>query len=598
MRPSPPSPWRQTLRTFKHRWYDYHWLVVGLLGLVALVLGIFGFGRYYKWDRSFWDLLHLSFQLFVLESGGVKIKTFNPALEIARLLAPLVAGYTVLQGLLIIFREQVQVFQLGFCRDHVIICGLGRKGTRLAEEFLDQGDRVVLIEKNSGNPQVNLFREKGALVLVGDAKDPHLLTKARVDRAKHLLCVCSEDDTNAEVTLAARELVPISSHHLLTCVVHIVDPELHRLLRQMEFEAPGTLGFRLALFNVFERGARAFFKRYLLLESPLVQGDGRAPHLMIIGLGRLGETLAAHAARTWWLNRKDHSPRLRLTLVDKAAESKSSALELRYPRLKDACEVQTCSLEVPSPDLLAAAQQFASVDVNEEKAVIVCLEDDSLALPMALDLAQHLSTRNTPIVVNLMENSGLMGLLYQAEGTGRYSNLRAFNVLDETCTPELVLGGTNEILARALHEAYIRQQQAKDIIPETNPIMVPWEKLREDFKEANRRAADDIARKFAAIGCDIITMEDWEATFSYSSAELEKLAEMEHDRWVEDKIRAGWHFAPGPKDPARKTTPCLVSWIELPEEEKEKDREQVQIYPSLLHHEGFQIIRVHHSAKD
>jgi hypothetical protein len=328
------------------------------------------------------------------------------------------------------------------------------------------------------------------------------------------------------------------------------------------------------------------------LEPARAEGDSKAPQLVVIGLGRLGEALVAQAARTWWLNRDDRSFQLRLTLVDKAAETKRKALELRYPRLNDACEIHTCPLEVPSPDLLAATHVFTPPNNHEKKVVVVCLEDDNVALSMALDLARRLSHSDIPIVVNLMEKSGLMGLLDQAEDERSYSNLWTFNVLDETCTPDLVLGGTNEILARAIHENYVRQQQAQGHTPQTNPSLVPWEKLREDFQEDNRRAADSIAQKFAAIGCTITIMEDWDAEFSLSPHEVEKLAEMEHERWMADKLRAGWCFAPGLKDAERKTNPCLVPWEKLPEEEKEKDREQVRSLPSFLKNEGFQIIRL------
>jgi voltage-gated potassium channel Kch len=572
---------------------DYRWLLVGGLGLLALGLGFYGFSRHFEGSRSPWDILYLSIQLFVLESGSVEVRG-NPALEIARLLAPVVSGYAVLQALMIVFKEQVQVFRLRFCRDHVIICGLGRKGTRLAQGFLIRGDRVVLIEADPGNSQIRLFREKGALVLVGDAKDPYLLAQARVNRAACLLSVCGDDDTNAEVALAARGLVPPASPRVLTCIVHLVDPELYRLLRQLEIEAPAVLGLRLTLFNVYERGAWALFKRYPVLEPVPGGGRSQAPHLVFIGLGRLGEALVAQAARVWWLGRREDSPRLRLTVVDKAAEEKMKALMLRYPRLPEACEIKACSLEVPSADFLTATQLFSPPGVNEQQIAIVSLEPDGAALSLALDLARRLSPLQIPIVVSLMEDSGLMGLLRQAEGEGVSSNLRPFNLLDETCTTELILGGTHEILARAIHDDYIRQEQAKGNTPETNPSMAPWDELPEEFKEDNRKAADAIAQKLDTIGCRIITMEDWDARFSFSPDEVEKLAVMEHERWMADKFRAGWRFAPGDKDIEGRTNPCLVPWHELTEEAKEKDRQQVRSLPAFLEYEGFQIIRFPH----
>ena len=72
------------------------WILVALLGLAAFVLGVVGFTGFFAAlgePRSFWDVLYLTLQLFILESGSVS----GPVpweLEVARLLAPTVAAYT------------------------------------------------------------------------------------------------------------------------------------------------------------------------------------------------------------------------------------------------------------------------------------------------------------------------------------------------------------------------------------------------------------------------------------------------------------------------------------------------------------------------
>ena len=52
---------------------------------------------------------------------------------------------------------------------------------------------------------------------------------------------------------------------------------------------------------------------------------------------------------------------------------------------------------------------------------------------------------------------------------------------------------------------------------------------------------------------------------------LERLAENTHDVWAQQRIADGWSFGPV-RDDAKKQTPCLVPYGELPEEEKEYDR--------------------------
>lgn len=51
----------------------------------------------------------------------------------------------------------------------------------------------------------------------------------------------------------------------------------------------------------------------------------------------------------------------------------------------------------------------------------------------------------------------------------------------------------------------------------------------------------------------------------------EKIAENVHENWAANRIAQGWTYGEVRND-ARKTTPCLVPYGDLPEEEKEYDR--------------------------
>ncbi len=51
----------------------------------------------------------------------------------------------------------------------------------------------------------------------------------------------------------------------------------------------------------------------------------------------------------------------------------------------------------------------------------------------------------------------------------------------------------------------------------------------------------------------------------------EKIAENVHDVWAVGRLEQGWTYGPVRND-ERKETPCLVPYNELPESEKEYDR--------------------------
>ena len=58
-------------------------------------------------------------------------------------------------------------------------------------------------------------------------------------------------------------------------------------------------------------------------------------------------------------------------------------------------------------------------------------------------------------------------------------------------------------------------------------------------------------------------------TFSLTDDEVEKLAELEHNRWMENKLRAG--ITHGPERTAQ-AHPDMLGWDELDEGVKDKDR--------------------------
>lgn len=51
----------------------------------------------------------------------------------------------------------------------------------------------------------------------------------------------------------------------------------------------------------------------------------------------------------------------------------------------------------------------------------------------------------------------------------------------------------------------------------------------------------------------------------------EKIAENVHEVWSEGRIKEGWTYG-AVRDDAKKETPCLVPYKDLPENEKEYDR--------------------------
>ncbi len=52
---------------------------------------------------------------------------------------------------------------------------------------------------------------------------------------------------------------------------------------------------------------------------------------------------------------------------------------------------------------------------------------------------------------------------------------------------------------------------------------------------------------------------------------MEKIAENVHENWALARVEQGWVYGPN-RDDEKKTTPCLVPYGDLSEQEKEYDR--------------------------
>ena len=566
------TPWR-----LGRLWRKYRWLAIGGAWLVVGILGYVGFAQHLAAQgqaRSPGDLLYLTMQLFVLGSGAVE-GSVGWELEMARFLAPAVAAYTAVQALALLFYERFQLFRLRFARDHVVICGLGYKGLVLARGFRQRGDRVVVIDRDEENDLIDQCHELGATVLIGDAASKELLSLARVDRARYLLAVSGDDGTNADVAVRAFTYVAERPGPALTCIVHIVDPRLYDLLRERELGAGKVGRFRMEFFSVYDAGARAVLTQY----PPFDRDPGGKPHLLVAGLGQMGRSLVVHVARSWWARYTETGNRLRVSIIDRDAAQKVETLALRYPQLATACELVPLTMEIPSPEFERGDYFHSAGEACDVTIAYVCLDDDTASLSTALALRQK---ARVPIVARMRHDAGLATLLggLHDNDTG-FDGLYAFGLLDRTCTPEMTLGGTHQILALAIHDRHLQIQREAGVTAVQDPTLVPWERLPEAVQESYRRKADHIGVKLEAVGCTVTRLTDWEAgLFQFEPGEIEIMARMEQQRRIEESGRAGG------------SDPDLVAWEQLTEPGRQSCIEAVEALPQFLARAGFQVRRV------
>jgi voltage-gated potassium channel len=102
--------------------------------------------------------------------------------------------------------ERRRVRAIDRLSDHYVICGYGRVGRRVAEEFRHAGVAYVVLDRSEA--AVAAANERGDLLVHGDATDDSDLTRAGIERARGLVAAADSDVDNLYVVLSAKASRP------------------------------------------------------------------------------------------------------------------------------------------------------------------------------------------------------------------------------------------------------------------------------------------------------------------------------------------------------------------------------------------------------
>jgi hypothetical protein len=573
--------WAGVRRWSRLLWASYRGIGPLVLLLVALALGYVGYRSYFGEagePRPWYDLFYFDLQLLTFTTRSVSDPSVALpwSLQIARFMAPLVAGYGAVVGILRLFRDRFDQSRARFSRRHTVVVGATPTGLAFVRSLRADGRKVVLVDEDGSNPIAEACRELGALVVETDARHPESLVQAGLGAADHLVAVSGDDGTNVEVVVNA-ERISRRVPQPLRCLAHIVDPDLWQLLRANELTSDAADSMRIDCFNIYEHGARALLADH----PPPARSLDRPCNVLVVGDGPLAARLVVQLLRP----PRTATPRPRAvqtTLLGPAATSLRARLIAEAPELEDDGRLRA----IDAPFTRSGVE---GTDTIEDLAIAyVCVDADKKAVVVAQMLRTSLPS--TPIVVSLTASEGIVGLLERrfVAGPPGLHLLAPFALLERTCHPDALLAGADEGVAEALHRRYCEQELAAGMSP-TDPRMARWSDLSPDRRASCRSQAASIGDMIRLIGCDLIPRRR-SISFSFTESEVARLARCEHGRWKREREAQGWK--PGPaRDDERRRSPLLVDWDHLPDEARATTRRMIISLPGLIEEAGYQIVR-------
>jgi hypothetical protein len=136
-----------------------------------------------------------------------------------------------------------------------------------------------------------------------------------------------------------------------------------------------------------------------------------------------------------------------------------------------------------------------------------------------------------------------------------------------------------ERIARLVHENYVRAYPDPD-----DPARQPWPELAPFYRESNVRQV------LTALGSAVAVGRSWgaggEAAAPPSEEQLDEMARLEHESWLEHLQRHGWSWG-ATRDRAARKHPDLLPWARLPEASRAKTRTGVVESLTLLETLGY-----------
>ncbi|MEP6913529.1 MAG: potassium channel protein [bacterium] len=203
---TPPGPGPFAVNRFRI-WYAV--LAVGL----AIALGTLGFHLIEGW--SILDSLYVATQTVTTvgygdvapaTTGGRIFATFFMLVGVGVVLYALTSTvHSIVQSELIAaFGQRRRLRKMSKLRNHFIICGAGRVGSRLVRSLQASQETFIVIERDQ--EKVAELTDLGVGILVRDATLEATLREAGVEHARGLAACLPDDADNVYVVLTARDL--------------------------------------------------------------------------------------------------------------------------------------------------------------------------------------------------------------------------------------------------------------------------------------------------------------------------------------------------------------------------------------------------------
>ncbi len=618
-------------------------LTLIILSVFTITLGYIAFEVAFP-DYSFFRNLYLSFQLFAMASSdkfydSSRLIPFWGFLifNVARFLAIFTLIYTIVLAFLSVLQDEYLLKKIKRMRGHIIICGLGNLGTAMAHNYEDKS-KLVIIEKDSGNENIELFKKQGARVIIGNSLNPEVLKKVAILRASCIHAITGDDFSNLTVISHVKSILSKSSRRnpdlVITanidsrnlkvaanqemvkiperrnCEIWIKLLEHRKIAEQIKSTLPSKnnlqeekknfdrlknellefdpafnsnrsqTGTPIKLFNINELAARHIFRQYPPDRfRPVTSKNDDPIHVLIIGFSQMGEELLKLCLQNChFINGR----KSKITILGENTHLIENKIRNKRKDITKLMDIKFIEL---NPHHLTPECATAN-EIEYADNIYICSDSDRLQASYSIK-AVEVFGKETPII-RWFTKDVMSGITIE-----KPENIHTVEVFNVVAKHENITGLNIDKIAIAIHNRwlkraiknYIDKVDAKLIpsgkLPDLKETMLPWHLLDEEIRDDNRSVVEHSLIKFRAMnqfidpGC---FLNPWEAEINFGFLDdpqkVLQLAETEHRRWMATKYYYAWKHNTT-RDDTKKEHDNLIGFNKLGKGDQGYDIDQI-----------------------
>jgi len=486
-------------------------------------------------------------------------------------------------------------------RNFLVVVGDSTDAKHLGDDVAARRQDVVRVAHAAGRLGTP---ETGIAMFDETLNDPYFWrSTVRVGRAREVVVIGGGDADNIGLSLIIEEAVRRRQNGMpLRCHVHLMNLHLKKGLVSL---LPANESHLLTrhYFNRYEMMARLLARKHPL-PAALVEEKALPEHYIIIGFEQFGQNIALKLVKMGQqvVRRQTAAGDLfdvckpRVTIIDRRGKKATEIFLRSHPGFVDTCDLQVVEADCTDREFLEL--EFLSAEEAPARcSLIFALEDEALVVStilMMLDVCQDAAKDIDGIYFRTARHDGVGHLLQKRQPElAKEIPIVTFGSDAEIFTEDVVLNHSLDLMAACVHEAYLTVAR-----PDTDPhnpapaANKKWMSLTEEERDGNREAADHMWAKVRTLGYELeeaplseevspAASPDDETLVRAIETHMEALASSEHYRWMAWRLINGWTYG-ADRDPLRKLHPNIVSYEELTEADREKDRVIVRIIPELV----------------